>query len=76
MSLSPRSGKPFVLNKESDMKLGSLKYNTKTEEGEVKIDWIQMPEDVVGLDLLSDWIADLTKIYNRELNNVFSKKGK
>jgi hypothetical protein len=25
---------------------------------------------------LSDWIADLTKIYNRELNNVFSKKGK
>ena len=38
------------------MKLGSLKYNTKTEEGEVKIDWTQMPEDVVGLDLLSDWI--------------------
>ena len=76
MSLCRSMVKQFVLNKESDMKLGSLNYNTKTEEGEVKIDWIQMPEDVVGLDLLSDWIADLTKIYNRELNNVFSKKGK
>jgi len=56
-------------------KLGSLIYNTKTEEGEVKIDWERLPQDVVGLDILSDWIAELTKVYNRELNSVFTKKG-
>lgn len=56
------------------MKLGTLKYNTKSEEGEIDIDWTAMPEGVVGLDILSDWIADLTKIYNRELNQAFSRK--
>lgn len=56
-------------------KLGTLIYNTKTEEGEIKIDWINLPKGVVGLDILSDWIADLTKIYNRELNSVFTTKG-
>jgi hypothetical protein len=56
------------------MLLGKLTYNKGSEEGEVKIDWEKMPEDVVGLDILSDWIADLTKIYNRELNHVFTKK--
>ena len=56
------------------MLLGKLTYNKGSEEGEVKIDWEKMPEDVVGLDILSDWIADLTKIYNREVNHVCTKK--
>ena len=56
------------------MKLGTLKYNEQTEEGEIQIDWTIMPDGVVGLDILSDWIADLTKAYNRELNNTFTKK--
>lgn len=55
------------------MLIGKLSYNEKTEEGEVKLDWAKLPEGVVGLDILSDWIADLTKIYNRELNHVFTK---
>jgi hypothetical protein len=54
------------------MELGKLIYNKNSEEGEIKLDWGNMPEDVVGLDILSDWIAELTKVYNRELNHVFT----
>lgn len=54
------------------MILGTLSYNENSEEGEIELDWTNMPEGVVGLDVLSDWIADLTKIYNRELNHVFT----
>lgn len=54
------------------MELGKLIYNENSEEGEIKLDWGNMPEGVVGLDLLSDWIAELTKVYNRELNHVFT----
>lgn len=47
------------------MKLGSLNYNTRSEEGEVK--WhvgvdLTKP-DVVMLDTLGDWIAILTLAY-------------
>lgn len=47
------------------MKLGSLNYNTRSEEGEVK--WhvgvdLTKP-DVVMLDILGDWIATLTLAY-------------
>lgn len=47
------------------MKLGSLNYNTRSEEGEVK--WhvgvdLTKP-DVVMLDILGDWIAILTLAY-------------
>ena len=47
------------------MKLGSLNYNTRSEEGEVK--WnvgvdLTKP-DVVMLDILGDWIALLTIAY-------------
>lgn len=46
-------------------KLGSLNYNTRSEEGEVK--WhvgvdLTKP-DVVMLDILGDWIALLTVAY-------------
>lgn len=54
------------------MILGTLSYNENSEEGDIELDWKNMPEGVVGLDVLSDWIADLTKIYNRELNHVFT----
>lgn len=54
------------------MILGTLSYNENSEEGDIELDWKNMPEGVVGLDILSDWIADLTKIYNRELNHVFT----
>jgi hypothetical protein len=56
------------------MILGTLIYNEQTEEGDIELDWGNMPEGVVGLDTLSDWIADLTKVYNRELNHVFTNK--
>ena len=54
------------------MILGTLSYNENSEEGDIELDWTNMPEGVVGLDVLSDWIADLTKIYNRELHHVFT----
>lgn len=56
------------------MVIGKLTYDENKEEGKVKINWETMPGNVVGLDILSDWIADLTKIYIRELNHVFTSK--
>lgn len=47
------------------MKLGTLTYNQRSEEGEVK--WgkdVNLTEpDVVMLDILGDWIAILTVAY-------------
>lgn len=48
------------------MRLGSLNYNSRSEEGEVK--WEPTMDltrpDVTMLDTLSDWIAILTIAYN------------
>ena len=55
--------------------LGTLSYDEESEEGVIEdLEWIILPEGVMRLDVLSDWIADLTKIYNRELNQVFTNK--
>jgi hypothetical protein len=47
------------------MKLGTLTYNQRSEEGEVK--WgadVNLTEpDVVMLDILRDWIVILTDAY-------------
>jgi len=55
------------------MQLGKLIYNENSEEGEVKLDWDNLPDNVVGLDILSDWITELTKVYNREVHHVFTR---
>ena len=54
---------------------GQLIYDPHREEGLVKIDWEQLPQNVVGLDILADWISDLNKSYHSELSRVFTKKG-
>lgn len=58
------------------MKLGTLKYNKRTEEGEVHIDWEAMPADIVGLDILQDWAHDLMKIYETAREAVFKTQPK
>ena len=62
------------------MKLGSLNYNTRSEEGEVK--WhvgvdLTKP-DVVMLDILGDWIALLTVAYEdlRKTTFPYDEKSK
>jgi len=57
------------------LKLGQLKYSTKTEEGCVEINWTIMPTDVVGLDILKDWILELQDIYDEQYGKVFKQKG-
>lgn len=44
-------------------KLGSLNYNTRSEEGEVSVIADLTKPDVVMLDILGDWIALLTVAY-------------
>jgi len=58
------------------MKLGTLNYNTRSEEGEVK--WhagvdLTRP-DVVMLDTLGDWIAILTLAYT-DLHKITYPEG-
>lgn len=57
----------------SKIKLGELSYNTRTEEGEVRIDWDAMPADVVGLDVLSDWIDILQGAYEMRTMQTFRR---
>jgi hypothetical protein len=47
------------------MKLGSLNYNARSEEGEVKwhVSVDLTKPDVVMLDILRDWIVTLTDAY-------------
>ena len=48
------------------MKLGTLNYSNRTEEGYVKFDkTVDLTNpDVVMLDILHDWIISLTNTYN------------
>ena len=55
------------------MKLGSLQYSLSTEEGRIKINWNKMPEGIVLLDVLQDWICDLEGIYEVTRTEVFNK---
>jgi hypothetical protein len=52
---------------------GQLIYDPHSEEGLVKIDWEVLPQNVVGLDILSDWISDLHKSYHSELTRLSSE---
>ena len=54
------------------MKLGTLQYSLSAEEGRVKINWNTMPEGVVLLDVLQDWICDLEGIYESKRQEVFN----
>jgi hypothetical protein len=53
--------------------LGKLTYSKTKEEGVVKINWEAMPGDVVMLDILQDWIVELTAIYEAKRNEVFNQ---
>ena len=55
------------------MKLGSLQYSLSTEEGRIKINWNKMPEDIVLLDVLQDWICDLEGIYETKREEIFKR---
>ena len=50
---------------------GVLTYDTKKEEGRVR--HCNVPKDVVGLDILQDWILDLQAEYHRLHEEVFTK---
>ena len=54
------------------MKLGTLQYSLSTEEGRVKINWAAMPDNVVMLDVLRDWICDLEGVYETKRQEVFN----
>lgn len=55
------------------MKLGKLEYSASAEEGRVKINWKVMPDGVVMLDILQDWITELEGIYEVKRNEVFNQ---
>ena len=55
------------------MKLGSLEYIPSIEEGRVKINWNKMPESVVLLDTLQDWICELEEVYEAKREEVFKQ---
>jgi hypothetical protein len=57
------------------MMMGILDYDKITEEGKVFIDMDALPDDVVGLDILQDWICDLQAIYAARHAEVFKPKG-
>ena len=42
---------------------GILIYDTKKEEGHVRMNLNNFPKGVVGLDILQDWIVELQKEY-------------
>jgi hypothetical protein len=47
-----------------------LLYDTKKEEGRVRT-FAALPKDVVGLDILQDWIVELQDEYTKLHKEVF-----
>jgi hypothetical protein len=52
---------------------GKLIYDPHSEEGMIEIDWVNMPDNVMGLDILSDWLIELNKLYHGEVSTLFNK---
>lgn len=55
------------------MKMGKLEYSPNRGEGCVKINWKDMPDDVMMLDILKDWIVELEGVYEVKRNEVFKQ---
>lgn len=51
---------------------GALFYDTNKEEGKVRI-FASLPKNVVGLDILQDWIVELQDEYDRLNKEVFTR---
>lgn len=49
---------------------GALLYDTRKEEGKVRI-FASMPKNIVGLDILKDWIVELEDAYNKLHKETF-----
>lgn len=62
------------------MKCGSLKYSTRTEEGCIYLSKEFLSEHpVIQMDIISDWIADLTQLYESTIEKYeagFEKRRK
>jgi hypothetical protein len=58
------------------MKIGEIGYNSIKEEGYIKIDWVMMPDGVMMLDTIQDWIVELQALYAEKHKEVFIKEGK
>lgn len=54
---------------------GVLIYKADKEEGRVKL-LPSLPRDVVGLDILQDWITELQSAYKQMHEETFPKKEK
>lgn len=48
---------------------GVLRYHVGKEEGQVRLH-PNIPRNVIGLDILQDWIAELQHEYNQILGEV------
>ncbi len=48
---------------------GILCYDSKKEEGDIRVR--HLPKNVVGLDILKDWIHDLQHYYDKLLVEVY-----
>lgn len=51
---------------------GILTYDTKLEEGRVR--HCRVPKDMVGLDMLQDWILDLQAQYHELHEELFDTR--
>lgn len=51
---------------------GILTYDTKLEEGRVRHS--RVPKDMVGLDMLQDWILDLQAQYHELHEELFDTR--
>ena len=56
------------------MRMGVLRYIAAKGEADVRIAWKDMPDGVVMLDILKDWICELEYIYERKNREVFERK--
>lgn len=56
------------------MRMGVLRYRAELGEADVRIAWKSMPDDVVMLDILQDWICELEYIYAVKHKQVFERQ--
>lgn len=52
---------------------GVLFYDNKKEEGRLRLR-SSMPKDVVGLDILQDWIVELQDAYDKLHKETFNER--
>lgn len=58
------------------MRIGTLSYSTRKAEGTVRVNWGEIQNSMIQLDILQDWLCLIQDAYMQKRDEVFDHRRK